>query len=733
MGVSRSFLCSRCQILIIILVVVVANSVIPVSAAAAQQLTRRDIRILLRIQRFLEIPESVQRWTNDTDFCSLPPSPSLRIACSGNRVVQLAIVGNETVSGGNSSLSRETLPGKVAAEALFAAVTKLSTLRTLTLASLGIWGSLPEAIDRLSSLQVLNLTSNRIYGEIPKSIASLGNLTSLVLAQNWINGSVPDLAPLGSLQELDLGSNRLTGEFPSLGEDLVTVVLRNNSMRSNVPQRIINNFLRLQRLDASWNKLVGPIPPSLFALPSIRYLNLAGNHLTGALPGSMNCGHQLRVVDISSNLLTGTLPACMAANGTVNDSWNCLSGGKSRFQHPSWFCATGALAVKPPNLEAQQVQVQGQGQGQPKSLEMGVVLGIVGGCIGAFGLLGMLLLAVLRMELSKKAESNKFDARTVPRTMRSPELGLPPYQVFTLEEIEDVTNNFDPSNLMGEGSHYQQKLYKGWLRNGSQVLVICLELQERHSHQSLVQYTEMISKLRHQNLVCVLGHCIVTHEDPPTSLVFIVLENILSGSLKDHLADCSEREMLNWPQRMAITMGIAKGIQFLHTGIVPGIFGNDLRAEKISLNDHLIPKITSYNIPLPSMVAPESPLSGRAVSSALGFMEELEKTDVFQFGKILVELISGRLVASGAELCGLRRQLASGLTEGQSVLQGATDSSMQGTFAYQSLVTVTEVAIDCLNENPSARPSMEDVIWNLQYANQVQEGWIISGSLSTIA
>lgn len=75
------------------------------------------------------------------------------------------------------------------------------------------------------------------------------------------------------------------------------------------------------------------------------------------------------------------------------------------------------------------------------------------------------------------------------------------------------------------------------------------------------------------------------------------------------------------------------------------------------------------------------------------------------------------------------QQLEKGLTE--SKLRAATDPSIQGTFAYQSLKTTVEITINCLGKDPSKRPSIEDVLWNLQYSIQVQEGWTSSGNLST--
>lgn len=173
------------------------------------------------------------------------------------------------------------------------------------------------------------------------------------------------------------------------------------------------------------------------------------------------------------------------------------------------------------------------------------------------------------------------------------------------------------------------QVYKGWLQDGSTVLIKCLKVKQKHSPQALKPHTEMISQLRHRHLVSVLGQCTVTYLDHPNtgSTVFVVLEYIGKGSLRDHLLgtydmiynrgewnmviklvalnflDWRKKAMLKWPQRMGITMGIAKGIQYLHTELASQNFGNDLKIDNILLDDSLTPKIASYNIPLPSKVS----------------------------------------------------------------------------------------------------------------------------------
>lgn len=696
------------------------------------QLTPTETRILLRVQQLLEYPPVLQGWNNGTSFCYLPPSDSLVVACDGNRVTNLTIVGNKS---SNSTVSQKTLSPYFSIDAFFTTLTKLSNLKALSLVSLGLWGPLPAKVNRFSSLEVLNISSNFISNEIPPSVASMKNLKTLVLSDNLFNGSIPDLSSLSVLEQLDLGYNQIGPQFPSLNKSIVILVLKNNSIRSEIPSQL-KSFNLLQQLDISYNKFMGPIPSFLFSLPSIKYINLESNQLTGAIPTNTSCNEKLTFIDISHNLLFGNLPFCMEkndANWTVLTSWNCLSSGNSNYQHPYAYCHREALAVKPPSLRNQE---------KSNSIRLGLILGVIGGVVVAAAAFGLLIFALFRISERKKCENHGlksiaakktgvansrkppvFHSRYVPQRMKSGTVGLPAYHVFNLEEMEDATNNFEPSNLIGDEFHEQ--LYKGWLRDGSVVVVKCVKLKQRHSAQSLTQIIETVSKLRHRNLVSIIGHCTVTYQEHPNmaTTIFIVFENISNGSLRNHLTERRKREVLKWPQRMAITIGIARGIQFLHTGIAPGIFGNDLNIENVLLDESLSPRISIYNIPL---FSEENSESLRDESAA-----NLEKDDIYNFGVILLEIITGKPVTSNHELEYLQYELEKSLTEAPSKLRAVSDPSIQGTFAYESLKTTVQITVNCLSKDSSKRPSIEDVLWNLQYSFQVQEGWNSSGNLSS--
>ncbi|KAJ1423604.1 Protein kinase domain [Sesbania bispinosa] len=640
--------------------------------------------------------------------------------------------------------SAETLSERFSIDSFFTVLTKLSNMKVLSLVSLGLWGPLPSKISRFWSLEVLNITSNFIYGEIPSSISSLKNLRSLVLVDNLFNGSVPNLRRLASLEELNLAGNRFGPEFPSVDKNLVKIILRNNSLRCQIPSQLMH-VDKLQLFDISSNAIFGNIPSFLFSLPFLQHLNLAANQLSGSLPVNISCSPALTFVDISHNLLIGKLPSCIgskSSNRTILYSGNCLSTRSLHDQHPSSYCKkVEALAVNP-QLKRQKKEMK---------ILLRLVLGITGGVVGIAGLLVLLISCILRKSKAERADSNidrcvdyiddkvsvraypkpNNNARHVPQLMRFATLGLPPYSIFTLEEIEDATNNFDQSNLIGEGS--QGQLYKGCLRDGSVVMVNLVKLKDKSLAKNSIQNLKVLPYLRHRHLVSVLGHSVITYQDRPQtrSIIFIVFEHITNVSLRDHLTDRRKKEMLKWPQRMAISTGIARGIQFLHTGVNPGIFGNNIKIENILLDNSLNAKITGYSIPLPSKKGLDRKLNEQSVPNHIGSINIAEKEDIYQLGVILLEVITGKLITSSNDVEELKYELERGLSEAASpILIGTIDPSLQGTYTYESLKIAVQITINCLSKVSSNRPSIEDVLWNLQYSMQVQEARTSSGNLN---
>ncbi|KAK7336292.1 hypothetical protein VNO77_16828 [Canavalia gladiata] len=738
----------------------------------SEQLQSSHSQTLLRIQQLLNFPSALSKWNNSTDFCNTDSNSSLNVVCYEDTITQLHIIGERRDA---------PLPRNFSIDSFVTTLVRLPSLKVLTLVSLGIWGPLPGKIARLSSLEIVNVSSNFLYGSMPQEFASLSNLQTLILDNNmfsgmlpsWLdtlpaltvlclknnsfNGSlpnslgslenlrtlslshnhfygvVPDLSRLTNLQVLELDDNAFGPQFPQLGNKLVTLMLRNNKFRSGIPAEL-SSYYQLERLDISTNTFVGPFQPALLSLPSITYLNISGNKLTGMLFENLSCNSELDVVDLSSNLLTGSLPRCLVSNSSdriVMYARNCLETANQN-QQPQPFCHTEALAVGilPERKKHRQVS------------KVVLSLGIVGGTLGGVALVLLIFFLVKRGNARSKMKNpptrlisenaasgytSKLlsDARYISQTKKLGAVGLPTYRSFSLEEIEAATNYFDTVSLIGEDSY--GKMYRGQLKNGSLVAIRCIEMKKRYSTQNFMQHIELISKLRHLHLVSVLGHCFeCSLDDSSVRKVYLVFEYVPNGTLKSWIFDEHAKKSLSWTQRIGTAIGVAKGIQFLHTGIVPGVYSNNLKIEDVLLDQNLAAKISSYHLPLLSnmgKVRHGNSSSGFKNSSMNKSVKHEDKSDIYDFGVILLQLILGRKIKTTNDAEAFRDLLQASIGADEEGRRSIIDPAIRKACLDQSLKTMMEICVRCLIKEAEDRPSIEDVLWNLQFASQVQDAW----------
>lgn len=746
-------------------------AIILLSIGPTEQLQSSQAETLRRIQYLLDNPPVLSGWKDGTDFCNTEPNSSLTIVCYEESVTQLIIIGEN---------GAPALPQNFSMDSFVTTLVKLPNLKVLTLVSLGLWGPLSGKIARLSSLEIFNVSSNFLYGALPHELSFLKslqtlildknmfsgplpdwtgkllNLTVLSLRQNSFNGSlpdalnnleslrvlslshnhfsdeVPDLSSLRNLQVLDLEDNAFEGQFPKLDNRLVTLILSKNKFRSGIPSEL-GSYYQLEHLDISFNSFVGPFLHSLLVLPTIIYLNIAGNKLTGMLSENQSCNDELTFVDLSSNLLTGSLPDCLSDSKKRDVSYakNCLAA-EDQDQQPLSFCRNEALAVG---------IVPGQKK-RKQATKTVLALGIVGGTLGGILLVGLIFLAIRRTNARKPKKSpptrlitenastgsgytSKLftDARYISQSMKLGALGLPPYRTYSLEEIEEATGNFDTSAFIGEGSHGQ--MYRGQLKNGSLLAIKCLKIKKSQSIQHFMHHIELISKLRHRHVVSALGHCFECYwDDSSVSRIFLVFEYVPNGTLRSWISGRRGRQSLTWSQRIGATIGLAKGIQFLHTGIVPGLYSNNLKITDILVDQNLVAKISSYSLPLlAEMVKEGSKMPSGGSKEIIARTKHQDKTDIYDFGVILLEIISGRPFKSNSEVDVVKDQLQSSMMGDDTTRRSSVDSSVRRACSDQSLRTMMEICVRCLNKEPTDRPSIEDVLWNLQFAAQVQDAW----------
>ncbi|KAK0592046.1 hypothetical protein LWI29_012391 [Acer saccharum] len=744
---------------------------------SSKQLQPSQYETLLKIQKLLNHPPFLSSFNNSTstDLCNTEPTPSLTIVCYEDKLTQLHILGNNNNNNGGGT---NGIQQNVSSDSFFNTLGVLPSLKVLSLVSLALWGSLPASIGELSSLEILNLTSNYLSGTIPVQLSLLTNLQTLVidrnnftgsipgwlsslqnlsvlslknnslsgvlpnslkylqtlrvvsLSSNQLSGEVPDLQNLTNLQVLDLQDNYFGPYFPSfqLHNKLVTLVLKNNRFQFGIPNEL-GSYHQLQKLDISLNGFVGPFLPSLLSLPSITHLDIHGNKLNGMLFKNMSCSSTttLDYVDLSSNLLTGDLPTCLLQR-VVLYSRNCLSN-QEQVQNPSKFCHNEALAVKITPHDKQ----KSSKTPCPKSV---LASSMVGGTVGGIAFLGIGLLVVRKFhgKTRVKAPSTRWtmknvstfntvkllsDAWYISQTMK---LGanLPVYRTFALEELKEATNNFDASSLMSEGSHGQ--MYRGKLTDGTLVAIRSMRMRKGHNSQIYTHHIELISKLRHSHLVSALGHCLAYDTDASSvSNIYLIFEFVPYGTLRS-----SKGPKLTWIQRIAAAIGVAKGIQFLHTGIVPGVFSNNIKITDVLLDQNLHVKLSTYNLPLLA----DSMGMGNAVVSFPGRkanfltrMQNEDKSDVYDIGVILLEIIVGRPIMSQNEVFLAEDLLQVSITKDDADRKSIVDPEVKNECSDESLKRMMELCIMCLSNQPTHRPSIEDILWNLQFATQVQNSF----------
>ncbi|KAJ8573024.1 hypothetical protein K7X08_009535 [Anisodus acutangulus] len=729
---------------------------------------------IVKIKQLLNFPQDLSSWSDNTDFCNSEPNTALTLMCYEDNITQLHISGYNWFP---------NLPQGFSTDTLFSNLALLPNLKVLSLVSLGLRGTLPKNIGFLSSLEIVNISSNFFYGEIPEEISYLKGLQTLILDDNMFTGQVPEgvgslpslsvlsfknnsfsgslpnslsslqtlrilslsgnkfsgvvpnLQNLSNLQVLDLESNNLGPNFPNLPTKLVSLVLRKNKFSLGVPKELSSCY-QLKKLDISSNELVGPFSPTILSLPSLNYLDISGNKLTGNLLKNVTCSQDLSFVNLSSNYLTGELPSCLhpsSGSKIVFFSGNCLSN-RERWQHPYSFCHNEALAVsiEPHNKE----KVKG---GNGKAV---LASSTVGGFVGVIAIIGLAFVVFKREYAKKKANKTPQtililekvspahtlkllnDARYISETRKLGLLGAPPYRTFVLDELREATSNFDISNLIGASSSGQ--IYKGRLTDGTVVAIRSIKMRKRHNVQSYTHQLGRISKIRYCHLVSTIGHCFECYQDDSSvSRICLVFEFVPNGTLRGVISDANSAQKFTWTQRMGAAIGIAKGIQFLHTGIVPGIFSNQLKITDVLLDQNLHVKISKYNLPL--LIENKKMDSGSSSSGSKGNdgrrLKYEVKDDVYDFGVILLEIITGRTINTKNDIDVSKDILIVSLTADEIARRNIIDPAVRNECSDSSLRTLMELCIRCLSDESSERPSVEDLIWNLQFAAQVQDPW----------
>lgn len=299
------------------------------------------------------------------------------------------------------------------------------------------------------------------------------------------------------------------------------------------------------------------------------------------------------------------------------------------------------------------------------------------------------------------------------------------YQRFSLAEIESVTRNFSEALLIGKGGF--GKVYKGTIDNGREVVAIKrLKSDSTQGKHEFLTEIETLCELRHINLVSLIGFC-NDHKE-----MILVYEYMPRGTLSDHLfknsREGNDSYSLTWKQRLNICIGSARGLDYLHTG--NRVIHRDVKASNILLDGNLVAKVSDFGLAKHEDQSTSQSYVITKVKGTHGYMDPYyfstlkltRKSDTYAFGVVLLEVLCERRATDsrfGKDDHCLTNWARKKIRQGE--VKEIVASSLLDEIQPDSLKVFVEVAERCLHDEPKKRPTMAQIVVQLQCALEHQE------------
>ncbi|WCJ27614.1 Leucine-rich receptor-like protein kinase family protein [Euphorbia peplus] len=586
------------------------------------------------------------------------------------------------------------------------------SLHTLDLSRNNLGGNISAEMGLSSNLRYLNLSWNgNLQSRMPQELGYLQNLTVLDLRNAAIYGSIPaDICESGNLRILQLDGNSLTGLIP----------------------QEIGNCSSLNLLSLSHNNLSGPIPKSISKLNKLQILKLELNELSGEIPLELGELGNLLAVNISYNMLTGRLPTegifpslnPSALQGNLGICSPLLKGPcKMNVPKP---------LVLDPYAYGSQNQAHRPGftsssdTKTPHHKSLLTASAIIAISAAVFIVFGVLVISLLNISARRRLafidhalESMCSSSSRSGSHSATGKLILFDSKSSSPEWISNPESILNKATEIGEGVF--GTVYKVSLSSsGSRESVAAIK---KLFTSNLIPYPEdfdrevrVLGKARHPNLIPITGY----YWTPQLQL--LVSEFAPCGNLQAKLhARLPCTPPLTWANRFKIVLGTAKGLAYLHHSFRPPIIHYNIKPSNILLDENYNAKISDFGLARLLTKLDKHVLSNR-FQSALGYVApELacqslrvnEKCDVYGFGILILELVTGRRpVEYGEDNVVILNDHIRVLLEEGNVLECVDDS--MGDYPEDEVLPVLKLALVCTSQIPSSRPSMAEVVQIMQ-------------------
>ncbi|KAJ4783206.1 Leucine-rich repeat protein kinase family protein [Rhynchospora pubera] len=460
---------------------------------------------------------------------------------------------------------------------------------------------------------------------------------------------------------------------------IISLKLSGKNLTGNIPQQL-TNISGLVELHLDGNSLRGVIP-DFSGLRNIQIIHLENNALTGSLPLSLANLPKLKQLYVQNNNLSGEIPVGLLRKNII-------------------FFYAGNPGLHLPSKEA--------------SNNLVIILSVIG------AVLMLIFIAAFYFYKRKQKENKrgKFGNSPTGQSKLLRELDAESTYRFELSEITVATKNFE--KVIGKGGF--GTVYYGKLSDRTEIAVKVHDIKSKQGIDEFLNEVALLSRIHHRNLVKFLGY---SQEEDTNILVY---EFMNEGTLTEHLRGPPEKKIVSWLQRMEIAEDTAKGIEYLHKGCSPAIIHRDLKTSNILLDQNMRAKVSDFGL---SKLMPDGSHISTMVKGTIGYLDPeyyvtqrfTEKSDVYSFGIILLELISGYNPISSenfGDSCEYIVSWARGLVESGDI-EIIADKSLEPTYDIESVRKMTKIALMCVKPSRLERPSISEVLKEIQAAIKIEQ------------